>query len=318
MKKYSILLVGLLFSACISNQNSPVSASVSNENSILSADDIVRALDKCPNVTYANAKDLKYLGCELVKSKKGNREVVNLKLTSQTKSQKAYKVKITWEDAYGMTTDAFNERLTTDYFRISSYDTKSLLYLAPTDDSVNYKILVTGIDKIPVSALYDSKHSNMGSNDFALVTDKLAKQMYYAKVRSDKFLNCGDYPCNLMVERIKNNTRQNFSPKEIKEALVNAIIDYQLANYIDSVSGDGSTSNSYAIAKSLEGNEDFDQDKIVQSGHLIGPTHSLRGVIRQLTNIQNGSVAYYLDVSINRLATGVVEWKGREEINKDY
>lgn len=318
MKKYSILLAGLLFSACVGNQNSPVSSNASNENSDISANDIARALDKCPNVTYANAKDLKYLSCELVKSKKGNREIVNLKLTSQTQSSKAYKVKITWEDAYGMTTDAFNERLTTDYIEVSYYDTKNLLYLAPTDDSVNYKILVTGISEIPKGALYDSRNSKMGSNDFALSADKLAKQMYYTKIRNDKFLNCGDYPCNLMVERIKNNTRQNFSPKNIKEALVNAIVDYQLANYIDSVSGDGSTSNSYAIAKTLEGNEDFDQDKIVQSGHLIGPTHSLRGVIRQETNIQTGKVAYYLDVSINRLATGVVEWKGREIINKDY
>ncbi|MBZ7991536.1 MULTISPECIES: penicillin-binding protein activator LpoB [unclassified Campylobacter] len=307
MKKYSILLAGLLFSACVSNQNSPA-----NTNNTIGA------LDKCPNVTYANAKDLKYLGCELVKSKKGNREVVNLKLTSQTKSQKAYKVKITWEDTNGMTTDAFSERLTTDYLEVSNHDTKNLLYLAPTDDSVNYKVLITGISEIPKGALYDSKHSKIGSNDFSLTTDKLVKQMYYAKVRSDKFLNCGDYPCNLMVERIKNNTRQNFSPKIIKEELVNAINDYQLANYIDSVSGDGSTSNSYAIAKSLEGNEDFDQDKIVQSGHLVGPTHSLRGVITQQTNLETGEVAYYLDVSINRLATGVVEWKGREIINKKF
>ena len=307
MKKYSLALAALFFSACISSQGgAPTKAPQESLSS------------NCPNVVFSDSKMVKYLGCELVTKEKNDRKVVNIKLENKTKKESFYKVKITWSDADGMTTDAYSDRLTTEYIEVPGYESKNLLFLAPSKESVQYKANVIGLKSMPKDSLYEKTGSTMGSNDFSITTDKLVKQMYHKKISSDRFLNCGSEPCNLMVERIKNNTRQDFSPKIIKEELLNAISDYQLANVIDSISGDGSHSQSYNIARSIEGDSNFNQDKVVQSGNLVGPTHSIRGVVTQDTNFKTKETTYYLDISINRIATGEVEWKGREKINKKH
>lgn len=303
MKKYSLIIAALFFSACVSN-NTPASNTPAPKTSA----------NNCINTDYIDKSDHKSLSCTSVVKDKNGRKVVNLELTNLTKSDRHYKLKITWKDADGMVTSDTKERLTTDYVTINARDSKNILFLAPNNDSVDFKILVTKIKEIPKGALYDKKNSKMGDNDFAIAADALVKTMHVKKIRSEDFLNCGSINCKIFVEQIKNRTRTNFPVKIIREELINAIQDYELADYTDAISGDGNTNTSYAINKTLEGNEDFNQDMIVQSGQLQGPTHALSGSITQNTDLSTGQVAYYLDMSISNLRTGTVEWKGREKI----
>ena len=124
----------------------------------------------------------------------------------------------------------------------------------------------------------------------------------------------------LAVGKVKNDTMQRFDTDTLTSYITEELMNSGKV-MVTSAMADSADNRDGMVygARSVRGNDEFNQATVAKKGQLVAPTHSLFGkIIQREIRMDNGDkqIEYYFQLRITEIASGLQWWQKQHLIGK--
>ena len=124
----------------------------------------------------------------------------------------------------------------------------------------------------------------------------------------------------LAVGKVKNDTMQRFDTDTLTSYITEELMNSGKV-MVTSAMADSADNRDNMVygARSVRGNDEFNQTTVAKKGQLVAPTHSLFGkIIQREIRMDNGDkqIEYYFQLRITEIASGLQWWQKQHLIGK--
>lgn len=124
----------------------------------------------------------------------------------------------------------------------------------------------------------------------------------------------------LAVGKVKNDTMQRFDTDTLTSYITEDLMNSGKV-MVTSAMADSADNRDNMVygARSVRGNDEFNQATVAKKGQLVAPTHSLFGkIIQREIRMDNGDkqIEYYFQLRITEIASGLQWWQKQHLIGK--
>lgn len=147
-----------------------------------------------------------------------------------------------------------------------------------------------------------------------------AKVMLDSLYRSGRLDRADKGAYVMTMGEIKNDTMQRFDTDTLTAYVTESLMD---SGKVMMTSAMGATESSrdkmVQGARSVRGDDEFNQSTVAAKGQLVAPTHSISGkIVQRELRMDNGDkqIEYYFQLRITEIATGLQWWQKQHLIGK--
>ena len=124
----------------------------------------------------------------------------------------------------------------------------------------------------------------------------------------------------LAVGKVKNDTMQRFDTDTLTSYITEELMNSGKVMMTSAIADSADNRDNMVYgARSVRGNDEFNQTTVAKKGQLVAPTHSLFGkIIQREIRMDNGDkqIEYYFQLRITEIASGLQWWQKQHLIGK--